>query len=58
MWRLNGRTLQEAKAEVDRGYWVLDGVHPNGFIIIDDEGTPLARRLYLGREVSSPWRDD
>ena len=44
-----------AKREVDRGTWVRDGIEPNGFEIVDDEGAIVAQRSYAGKNVSTPW---
>ena len=52
---LRAVTLNEAKREVDRGSWVRDGIEPNGFEIVDDEGAIVAQRSYAGKNVSTPW---
>src|SRR3954464_2004829 len=50
-WRLRALTLDKAKREVDQGNWVRGGVEPNGFEIVDDEGSILARRSYTGPPI-------
>src|SRR3954452_24950662 len=47
-WRLRPLTLDQAKREVDQGHWARDGIEPNGFEIVDDEGSVLARRSDTG----------
>jgi hypothetical protein len=54
-WRLRALTLDEAKREVDRGGWVRNGIEPNGFDIVDDEGSTLARRPYSKKSIYAPW---
>jgi hypothetical protein len=56
-WRLRALTLDQAKREVDQGHWVRDGIEPNGFEIVDDEGSVLARRPYAGRDIYAPWTE-
>jgi hypothetical protein len=56
-WRLRALTLDQAKREVDRGHWLKDGIEPNGFEIVDDEGSVLARRSYAGRDIYAPWTE-
>ena len=56
-WRLRALTLDQAKREVDRGHWIRGGIEPNGFEIVDDEGSVLARRSYAGRDIYAPWTE-
>ena len=56
-WRLRALTLDQAKREVDHGTWVRGGIEPNGFEIVDDEGSVLARRSYAGRDIYAPWTE-
>jgi len=56
-WRLRALTLDQAKREVDQGHWARDGIEPNGFEIVDDEGSVLARRSYAGRDIYAPWTE-
>ncbi len=52
---LRALTVNEAKREVDRGTWVRDGIEPNGFEIVNDEGAVVAQRSYAGKNVHTPW---
>jgi hypothetical protein len=54
-WTLKATRLVEAKSEVDRGNWPTEGLKPNVLEIIDDTGTVVARRGYLGKNVYAPW---
>src|SRR4051795_2457081 len=56
-WRLRALTLDQAMREVDQGHWARDGIEPNGFEIVDDEGSVLARRSYAGRDIYAPWTE-
>jgi hypothetical protein len=52
---LRALTVNEARREVDRGTWGRDGIEPNGFEIVNDEGTIVAQRSYAGENVYTPW---
>jgi len=54
-WTLRALTLDQAKREVDRGHWVTDGIEPNGFEIVDGEGSVLVRRSYRGQHIDALW---
>ena len=56
-WTLRALTLDQAKCEVDQGNWVRGGIEPNGFEIVDDEGSVLARRSYTGQHIYVPWTE-